>query len=508
MIFGNNRVATIIVASNLPGYDIFLTDDFTKSFSESEPIRILYPPDHPKAGQYFVQNFTQFTNDETIFGVVIDEIQRTTYTREENTKITVNPDAILPYQTELNIAQFVTTQTGLRPITDADDETDAGVDAFLLEGSIIVGAYTGAKRYYAGPFKGFTKENECICEEPVEINLMDGSDCKGWKKGSYYESGYFPSLYDVFSYAGQPAMRVDPNAPFNTEFMKSTPFGGLNYTWLNVRNRRERPIPYSMTSPQGKGVSAVVISQKHAIVLNSVDIDSNYLKFHSNFSGTITCSVSSSINTFKQMWDAIGFVNENRDAVTLASFNELKKYFEGIKIITLSNTLPIDVVPIALLDIEDSDSIFWAMAIGQEARGHCGIFCPPLSKSSFTIGTAPELLFTSHANNCASIENVISQELPGSLGTGKTLAVVSGDEGSPVITYYNYSPVFLGFVSNQSQQDSSITSFFDVLNTPHISTANISGIGMGSSKLYEMGWGSFFSPYQILMMYLQLEPEA
>ncbi len=508
MIFGNNRIATIIVASNLPGYDIFLTDDFTKSFSESEPIRILYPPDHPKAGEYFVQNFTQFTNDETIFGVVVDETQRITYTKEESTNITVNPDAFLPYQTELNIAQFVTTQTGLRPITDADDETDAGVDAFLLEGSIIVGAYTGAKRYYAGPFKGFTKENESVCEDPVEINLMDGSDCKGWKKGSYYESGYIPSLYDVFSYAGQPAMRVDPNAPFNTEFMKSTPFGGLNYTWLNVRNRRERPIPYSMTSPEGKGVSAVAISQKHAIVLNSVDIDSNYLKFHSNFSGTITCSVSSSINTFKQMWDAIGFVNENRDAVTLASFNELKKYFEGIKIITLSNTLPFDIVPIALLDIEDSDSIFWAMAIGQEARGHCGIFCPPLSKSSFTIGTAPELLFTSHANNCASIENVISQELPGSLGTGKTLAVVSGDEGSPVITYYNYSPVFLGFVSNQSQQDSSITSFFDVLNTPHISIANISGIGMGSSKRYEMGWGSFFSPYQILMMYLQLEPEA
>ena len=501
MIFGNNRVATIIVASNLPGYDIFLTDDFTKSFSESEPIRILYPPDHPKAGQYFVQNFTQFTNDETIFGVVVAEIQRITYIREENTNITVNLDAILPYQTELNIAQFVTTQTGLRPITDADDETDAGVDAFLLEGSIIVGVYTGAKRYYAGPFKGFTKENESVCEDPVEINLMDGSDCKGWKKGSYYESGYIPSMYDVFSYAGQPAMRVDPNAPFNTEFMKSTPFAGLNYTWLNVRNRRERPIPYSMTSPQGKGVSAVAISQKHAIVLNSVDIDSNYLKFYSDSVGIVTRSISSSINTFKQMWDAIGFVDENRDAVTLASFNELKKYFEGIKIITLNTQLPSDIVPIQLLDIASSDSIFWAMAIGQEARGHCGIFCPPLSKSSFDIGTAPKLLFTSEVNNCTTTANKTSKELA---DTAKTLSVVTGDEGSPVVTYQQNKNVLVGLVSEASQEDPTITSFFQVPNTSHTSIAKIIGIGMGSSKKYKMGWGYSFSPNEILNLYLAI----
>ena len=32
MIYGKNRHATIIVAKNIPGYDKFVTQDFTKDF--------------------------------------------------------------------------------------------------------------------------------------------------------------------------------------------------------------------------------------------------------------------------------------------------------------------------------------------------------------------------------------------------------------------------------------------------------------------------------------------
>jgi len=494
MIFGSQKKATVIAANNLPGYDNFVTSDFSKEFTHGENLEISYPPDHILAGNKYTHDYTGIAN--TIFGNYILEQSRDIKVFEENSVLNVNKDYVYPYQSNFVIQYFPSVSSGLRPITDRGVTADMGVDAFIIKGSIISGISSGAKRFYAGPFKGFTKEIECICEGATAVNLMDGTDCKGNLKGGYYEEGYTPYKQDMFKYAGEPKMRVDFVQPINPTFMKDTPYEGLNYSWLNIRDRAKRPIPYSMFTDSGKGVSAVLITPRHAIVSAEADIDVSNLKFYSEASGLTTATVSTSVSTFKQMWDAIGFIDENSSSDVLLKYEELSSYFNDIKIITFAQALPNDITPVGIIDINSTDPIFFALAISQEARGHHGIFCPPINKTDFNPSVLPKLTFK-QTNRCSDIPISASHELVGTDGTERTIAVVRGDVGSPVITYYQDSPVFVGLVSGAGY-----TYYSNPLSD--ISFALLRGVGIGSSKQILFPWGQSWSPLSFLNAYLRI----
>lgn len=489
MIFGTDCKASVIAAGNMIGYNIFTGDDFVKPFIEGEQLQLLYPPDHGSSGSNY-----QFDSHlgTTVLGIFSGERSRTTIYFPETEGLSINADVVFPYQTELDITTLPTPSTGLRPISDRNITGDNGIDAFPLKGSIIVGSISGARRFYAGPFKGFTKELECVCEGATSVNELDGMDCKGSLKGSYYERGYTPQSHDLFNYSDQPRTIIDINAPFNTSFMANTPYHGLDYTWLNTRNRFKRPIPYSMFSNSGKGVSAVVLSNKHAMVSAEADIDNENLQFYSGISGFITPTVDSSVTTFKQMWDAIGFINENSSAETLSKFNEMKQYFDDIKIIKFNSSLPSDISPIELIDIYQSDPVFYALAIGQEGRGHHGTFCPPIS-NTFDPSILPTLLFKG-SDACDRMPSMESHSMGNTL---RTTAVVRGDNGSPVITYYQGDPVFLGFVTGAG---------YTYYSDPNrrIAFATLRGMGIGSTKPITFPWGATWSPFTFLNQYLSL----
>jgi len=494
MIFGNDCRATVIAAGNMMGYDIFTGSDFVKPFVEGEQLQLLYPPDHGNSGSNYL--FDSHLGS-TVFGIFSGERGRQTLYYPETENLVVNPDEPFPYQTEMDIVSLPTFNSGLRPITDRDITADNGIDAFPLKGSIIVGAVSGAKRFYAGPFKGFTKEIECICEGATAVNLIDGTDCKGNLKGSYYESGFDPALHNLFNYSDQPRTIVDINTPFNEFFMANTPYEELDYTWINVRNRFKRPVPYSMLSNNDKGVSAVLITQQHAIVSAEADIDNENLRFYAGASGFITPSISSSVTTFKQMWDAIGFVNENSSAETLARFNELKSYFDDIKIIKFASALPNTVRPIELLDIHTSDPIFYAIAIGQEARGHHGSFCPPLNGSTFDPSVLPTLLFKG-SDACSHMPSSTMHQMEQTI---RTISVVRGDNGSPVITYYRGDPVFVGLVTGAGY-----TYYSDP--SKRVAFASLRGTGIGSTKPVTFPWGVSWSAFTFLNQYLSISGMA
>jgi hypothetical protein len=498
MIFGYQKKATVIAAQNLLGYDNFITSDFSKEFIQGENLEFLYPPDHELAGTKYAHDYMGAAS--TVFGTYIIEESREGREFQENSSLNVNKDFVYPYQTNLQIQYHSSVNSGLRPITDRGVTADLGVDSFIIKGSIISGVSSGAKRFYSGPFKGFTKEIECVCEGATSVNLMDGTDCKGNLKGSYYEEGYSPYKQDIFKYAGEPRMRVDFAQPFSTTFMEGTPYEGLDYTWLNIRDRSKRPIPYSMFTDSGKGVSAVLISPKHAIVSVESDIDVSNLKFYSSESGLTTATVATSVSTFKQMWDAIGFVSENTSPAVLEKYEELSSYFDDIKVITFAQALPDDISPIGIIDINTTDPIFFGLAISHEARGHHGIFCPPLNKTEFDPSILPRLTFK-QTNYCPQIPSSASHELSGTDGTERTVAVVRGDVGSPVITYYRDVPVFLGLVSGAGY-----TYYSNPLS--NTSFALLRGMGIGSSKEIVFPWGQSWSPLAFLNAYLALVGES
>lgn len=478
MIFGNDSKGTIIVARNMIGYDNFIDSNFTKPFLENEPLEVLFPPDHGSSGSNY-----QFDSPigETVVGLFsMERGRRTRYFPEESR------DRELPYQTEIDITYTPTLNSGIRPISDRGISADNGADAFLLKGSIVRGTKSGAKRFYAGPFKGLTKEIEGVCQGTTGVNLMDGSDCVGYLKGSFYEHSYTPSFHNLFNYSDQIQTIVDRKNAFNRYFMNNTPFGGLNYSWMSVPNRYMRPIPYSMSSNTGKGNAAVLISNRHAIVLSESDVDVNNIRFYDNAGGFTTPSITTSVSTFKEMWDAVGFVNENKDQATLTAFNEMKVYFDGIKVLTFSQNLPSDVVPIRLIDINNSDPLYYSMIISHEGRGHVGTFCPPLEPLLMDVETPPRLIFN-HSQSCASIPNRMDHRMT----SDRTIGFTRGDVGSPVITYYYYNPVFLGFASESTHQNETVS-------------VAVRGMGIGSSKEIEFPWGAKFTPLSFLNLYLSL----
>jgi hypothetical protein len=482
MIFGNNGSISVIAAKNMVGYDIFLTSDFTKKFTNGESVSFYYPPEHPNANQKYQFGLVNGSKTTTPCTMSFED-PRTINSEDQELKLL--RDFIYPYQTSLFLGMNQNTASIL-PLSDDGMSGGSGYDGFLLKGSVIYGESSGAKRYYAGPFKGYSKEIESVCQGTTATNIMDGSDCLGWLKGSVYENGYDSKYHDLFSYPDEPKQKVDHRFPYNQFFMQNTPFADLNYSWLNVPNRKNRPIPYNMLGTSNKGTYTALITRKHALVLNSRDVAPENLVFYSLSQGLTSVAVSSSVNTFKEMWDAIGFVNENSNATTLANFNALSAYFNNIKILTLSSELPSDVTPISLYDNYGSDKVLYSMVFDQEGRGHHSAFCPPLTKDSIS-GTSDIRLDTN--NTC----NVISESMafPTALSNTTTAKIMSGDIGSPVITYSDSVPVLMGFLSSYDSVDDAVI-------------GTTTGLEIGSTKLYTFPWGYSYSPISILNLYLGL----
>jgi len=482
MIFGNNGSISVIAAKNMVGYDIFLTSDFTKEFTNGESVSFYYPPEHPNANQKY--QFGLVNGSKTTTPCTMSSEDTRTINSEDR-ELKLLRDFIYPYQTSLFLGMNQNTSSIL-PLSDDGMSGGSGYDGFLLKGSVIYGESSGAKRYYAGPFKGYSKEIESVCQGTTAMNIMDGSDCLGWLKGSVYENGYDPKYHDLFSYSDEPKQKVDHRNPYNQFFMHDTPFADINYAWLNVPNRKNRPIPYNMLGTSNKGTYAALITPKHALVLNSRDVAPENLVFYSESQGLTSVAVSSSVNTFKQMWDAIGFVNENTNATTLQNFNALSTHFDGIKILTLASELPSDVTPVKLYDNYGSNSVFYSLLFDQEGRGHHSAFCPPLTKDS-VVGTAEIRLDTNNICNTTSE----SMQFPTAPITTPTSKVMGGDIGSPVVTYNNYASVLMGFLSGYNHTDDKVS-------------GTMIGFGIGSSKMYEFSWGYSHSPMNILNMYLAL----
>ena len=488
MIYGNDRVLRFIAAKNLPGYDSFITADFTKSFEHEEPLEILFPP-----GDNGSYEFPIGTEGEggltTIVGNFLSETNRTEHM--EDSLLHFKKDFKYPYQSEIS---FRANPASTSPLSIFNFD-------FIQEGSYIRGVNSGAYRFYAGPFKGYTKELENLCIFSTSMNDLDASDCDGFSQrlGSFYEPSYSPSIHDVFRYVGEPRMKVDPVNPFNPTFMSGNPFESLFYNWLNIWNRQNRPIPYNMT-PEGTDY-CVLISPRHAILL-AEKVFPRSLCFYSNTEGFVTPTVEAEVSTFKEIWDAIGFVNENRDAETLAVFNEMAKHFEGIKILTFAEELPSDIQSPMLHDPNQSDSVFHAMMFGQEGRGHVCTICPPLKKDEIDTckikfdpsGKCSEILQLLNEKDCGCLSNTKTNvffPLPSTKRISGSFGLEAGDRASPVITYKNNTPVLLGFVSN-----------YDIADGNSIGVVKI--LGMGSTKQYTFPWGSSFAPIDILNRYIKL----
>lgn len=528
MIFGNDSKATIIVASNILGYDNFTGEDFIKPFEEGEVLEMLYPPDHGSSGSYYLFDTSL---GATAMGILAREKGRNTQGFPEDTHA-LNPDAPFPYQSLLDIVYYPTFNSGMRPLSDRSLTGDNGVDAFFLKGSVIRGRTSGAKRFYAGPFKGFTKEIECVCDGGTAVNNMDGMDCKGYLKGSYYEQGYDPTIHNLFNYSDEPRTIVNHVSPLNSVFMNNTPYGGLDMSCMNLRDRFKRPIPYRMPPESGKSSTAVLISKRHAAASTSLAISENDLRFFSKTQGIVSATIASTATTFKQMWDAIGFIDENRDADTLNSFNQMKAHFDGIQIITLNQEMPSDVQPIRLLDPNTSNSIFYSMAISHEGRGHVGIFCPPLGSTTYSPTQPPQLKFAASQNCESFVVDSFVNRLP------TTIGIADSDIGSAVITHHD-NAVFMGFITSPEYTTETIypttvkkratiqntdpmigvkineTNLYKFTNRPYLPSeesgatqrsirASIVGVGLGSSKEIQFPWGISLTPHAFLNMYLAL----
>lgn len=498
MIIGHDRQFHVIGSKNLPGYDPFLTDDFTKPFLVDEQIAFQYPPDHSLSGTYYQFDASSGVT-QTPFTFVVE--QERTVLNEEASELSIRADFILPYQSSVNLRMNSGVKSPF-PLSDTGSTGGSGYDAFFIKGSIICGMLGGAKRYYAGPFKGYTKESECVCDGATAVNSLDGSDCRGWLKGSLYENGFSPSYSNRFKYVGEPRENVDHRNPFNDNFLTGTQFNSLDYTWCNIPYRGKRPIPYNLLN-DGKGNYAVLIGKKHALVNANTDIDTDNLRFYSELHGLTTAQVVETIDNFQELWDSVGFIPLGNNQTSLDSFHGMSAHFQGLKMIRFANDLPSDISPISLYDPEGSDMIYYALAMGQDGRGHVGVFCPPLDGGN-TSGVAV-LSFTKN-NQCGSfpyplvvggdccgckrdrtIRSLLLDGMTEDLSVG---AILSGDRGGPVITYYSDRPVFLGFVNSEGYNSNAY--------------ANLVGVGLGSSKKYEFHWGASFGLIDLLGLYMAL----
>lgn len=494
MIFGNDRSLRFIAAKNLPGYDSFLTPNFNKSFDHEEPLEIFYPPDTEAEGtKYEFQTQQGLT---TVFGNFLLEASRKE--NAEDRLLNFRKDFPYPYQSDVSFRLNFDLNTPF-PVAISGMTNDR----FFMEGSVIKGINSEACRFYAGPFKGYSKELENLCADYENLNSKDQSDCDSYRLGSFYEPNYSPTIHDVFQYVGEPRQRVDPLSPFNPSFMRDNPFGFLYYTWLNIPDRKNRPIPYNLDAE--KGNYCALISPRHAIVFSETDIDTNNLTFFSQSSGLTSPTVQTTVSSFKEIWDAIGFVNENKDAETLSAFNEMAKNFEGVKILTFAEELPSDIYNVVLYDPYKSDYVFHAMMFGQEGRGHVCTICPPLTEGMMecninfdSSGKCSEILELNNEKDCGCMGNktpTINFPLPSSTTTVGSFGLDDGDIGSPLITYRTGIPMFLGFISKQ-----------DVLDGNSIAKAKV--VGIGSTKQYSFPWGSSFSPFDILNRYLKLTNQS
>lgn len=492
MILGNDRSLQLIAAKNLPGYDSFLDSSFVREFNHEEPLEVLFPPDHPSAGQTY--DFENSDGMTSVFGHFLSESKRGE--KAEERLLTFRKDFIYPYHSEIG---FRINRSNASPFP---------ASGFILEGSVLRGIDSGASRFYAGPFKGYTKELEAICDDYDTVNDRDSSDCEGWRDGSFYENGYSPSKYDVYNYVGNPLQRIDISDPFNSSFMYDNPFGGMSYSWINIPNRLNRPIPYDLENADEKGNYAVLISRKHALVLSSSGVTPTNLVFYTESAGLTSVQIQATASGLDEIWNAIGIIDKNRDSQTLEQFNGMSDHFEGLTVITFNTALPEDATPIRLYDPNGSDFVFHAMAIGQEGRGHIGCICPPLVNNQIGdfelsfgdpngCSSMPQFKTYSQYCECVGKGNPkFSLALPMTSDVGRnTISVLNGDIGSPVMTYYDNKPILLGFVSSVSFEN----------ETPKV---NVKGMGIGSSKEFDFPWRAKFSSFGILNLYLGLTGES
>lgn len=501
MIIGHDRQFYLIAAGNLPGYDPYLSADFSKSFINDEDVAIFYPPEHPNTNNpYWFDSLEGATAPQFSF---VSEENRLVQNTEGN-KLVQKPDQIFPYQTNLHLKMKKTTNSPL-PLNDIGSSGGSGFDGFFIKGSVIKGLQSGAKRYYAGPFKGYTKETECVCDGVTATNTLDNSDCRGWLKGSIYENNYNPDYSEIFKYVGEPRENIDHKQAFNNGFMTGTAFNGLDFTWCNVPYRQKRPLPYNMLS-DNKGNYAVLIGKKHAIVNASSDIDLDNYRFYSESAGLTAVQVVSVINNFQELWDACGFIPVNTNATSLASYQAMSKHFAGLKMVKFNEELPIDISPISFYDPEGSDPIYYALALGQDGRGHVGVFCPPLdggntsgqSTLSFTknneCDSFPQpLVIGGDCCGCQKNITVRSLLLNGTTDDYSVGSVLTGDMGGPVITYWSDRPVFLGFMNEKGYDQKAY--------------AKLIGVGLGSSKKYPFHWGTSFGLVDVFNLFMALTGE-
>jgi hypothetical protein len=500
MIVGHNREFYIIGASNLPGYDPYLTADFTKAFLVGEDVTVFYPPEHPQANsQYEFDSLNSLSAPFTFIGE-----QARIVLNQEGSILIHKPDYVMPYQTNLVLKMKNDTNSPF-PLNDAGYSGGSGFDAFFIKGSVFKGVQSGARRYYSGPFKGYTKESECVCEGTTATNELDRSDCRGWLKGSIYEIDYDPNFKELFNYVGEPKENVDHRQPFNDEFLTGTPFDSIDYTWCNIPYRQKRPVPYNKLS-DNKGNYAVLIGKKHALISSTTDIDTDNLRFYSESQGLTTAQVAHVINSFQELWDACGFIPLGNNQTSLASYAGMSSHFDGIKMVKFTKELPSDIAPVSLYDPVESDPIYYALALGQDGRGHVGVFCPPLAGEN-TTGKAT-ITFTKD-NECNSFPQPLviggdccgtdcknnpritrSLLLDGLFTDYSVGAVLAGDMGGPVITYWNDRPVFLGFMKEKGYEQNAY--------------AKMIGVGLGSSKKYEFHWGTSFGLIDLLNLYMAL----
>lgn len=496
MIFGHNREFYVIAASNLPGYDPYLTAGLSADFVEGERIFVYYPPEHSLSGTAY--QFGVDGGNIPFVGTFRSEADRTS-SNNENSALTLRGDFVLPYQSNLTIRMGDGIKSPL-PLADDGTSGGSGFDSFFIKGSVFVGESSGARRYYSGPFKGYTKELECVCEGATAVNELDGSDCRGWLKGSIYEATYIPNYHDVFNYVGQPRLNVDHKNPFNDSFMTGNEFGLLDYSWSNIPYRRNRPIPYNALS-DGKGNYAVLIGRRHAIVNANSDIDTDNLRFYSEQQGLTTATVASSVGTFEQLWNTM-FNPIAQDEPGWDSYQGLSAHFSGVKILKFTNDLPEDILPISLYDPNGSDMVYYSLAFGQDGRGSVAVFCPPLTGNT-TSGKA-RISFNEN-NRCGDFPFplVIGGECCRTVGCGRTIrslmlpgvsedmsvgAMLTGDRGGTVITYYDDVPLFLGFINSIGYRSGAY--------------ADMVGVGIGSTKKYTFPWESEISPLDVLNLYM------
>lgn len=523
MIFGVKKQHKIIAAKALPGYAIFITDAFSKDFVGGEPLVVYYPPDHPNAGTKY--NYTILENSDRgatgleIMGLFGGESQRIVSGPEESR------DVLKSYHLDFYISPFFNKEQDLHPLTNS-----GGYDSFLLKGSIIQGLQSGAKRFYDGPFKGFTVESQDGCIQAgndVALNDLDGSSCDGYLKGSYYEVGYDQFRHDLYRYSGITNHVLDARFPLNNLFMSGTPFGGLPVNWLAIHDREKRPIPYRSQGLDNQGHSAVLISPKHAIISASRGYGHKY-RFFSPSNGIVEVTVTKSTETagpytgsnrdFKNIWKVLGFNEPTESDVSLTeTYNSMMAHFSDCRIVTFDNELPSDVVPVYLLDRNGSDIFRWAITVGQEGRGHLTYTCESTKEKSVW-----------RFSPCMRCDGDDETYLPPNTFVddfGK--AFCNGDVGSVLYTYYRSSPVFLGMMSSITKENIGSLDYIQntvmVRNSPpnyecftydpieyqragHLMEAEYYGSwDIANSTSYALPWGSSISAQTLLDMWLKTD---